>query len=251
MAGGAPAECVKRLRRAVDAGDAATIAREIETLHDLALAAGTAARLDASLMAIGSAAPLLESGAPGTVRRFADMVVRLSEPFYDGLFDDFMEVAEGARHCALHPLMGAAVKAGDVETALAIRRAEDEANERCYERWVRESIPTSPGSHALYRTAYGTRQLIELLVERNDNAAVPALLTVLQALVERPLPDTDNEARDAFGHEEAGALAAVLASPSPAQLADRCMARRKALRALATPPKDWPRTIAALEPGST
>lgn len=246
-----PAQCVKRLRLAVDGGDEAAIAREIETLHDLALGADTALGLRAPLMAIGSAAPLLVHGAPGTLRRFADTVVRLAEPFFDAPFNDFVEVAEGTRHRALHALMGAAAQSGDFETALVIRQAEDEANERSYQRWVLEAISTSPGTHALYPTAYGTRQLIEFLVERNDYAAVPALLSTLQGLIERNLPDTDNEARDAYGDEEAGALAAVLASPAPAALAERCIARREALRALAVPAEDWPRTIAALDAGST
>ena len=231
-----------QLRRAVAAGDAAAALIHLDELLRLAEASSSPDIAPRCLLAVGHAAPVLASCDGLEVRRLADAVVRLVEPWFGAPIDEFAEVAEGARHAALHPLMLAAARAGDFETCLIVRDLEDRANERCFERWAREGIASSPGSHSLYPSAYGTRQLVELMALKSAFAKVPSLLDKLSILTARFQGDRDREVADAFASEEVAVLAAVLSAPAPPEFAQRCRERCAAIAAFAVPEADWPRT---------
>jgi hypothetical protein len=194
-------------------------------------------------MAISSTAgTLVDAGADA--RQLADQVTAIAEPWFEAPLDDFREVAEQSRQHALSALMISAARAHDTDAALAIFATMDAACERCFERWVREAIRTSPGSHALYPSAYCAANLVAVLVEQN--VPVEPLLDKLEQLTSRFRNEPDSEVADAYADEEVTALGSVLAADIPAALRERCARRCAAIRAAATPPESWPRTVAAL-----
>lgn len=240
----------RRLRRAVADGDVATVRTELAKLLLCAQNASSSQMVASCLVTIAHAAPLVVSSSPQDGRTLADSVLRIAEPWFDAEIDGFIDVAQDARHVALHALMHACAQQGDFGAALVVRRAEEDCNERCHWRWVRLAIRSSPGTHAHYPTAYGTGQLVAVMAASDTFSDVPALLDTLEALTSRFATDDDPECRDAYASEEVAALRALISARAPADLKTRCLTRCDALRELASPPDAWPRTREALAAAS-
>jgi hypothetical protein len=236
----------RRLRRAVAEGDVVTARTELATLLFCARNASSSKTVTSCFMSIAHAAPMLISANAQAGRTLAEHVLRIAEPWFEADVDDFIEVAQDTRHIALHALMHACARQRDFATARFVLRADDECNERCFRRWLRLAIPSSPGTHAHYRTAYGTAQLIALMSASETFSDVPALLDTLETLTSRVVTDDDPEVRDAYANEEIAALRAVIDAGAPPDLKARCLARRDAVRVIAAPPEAWPRTHEAL-----
>jgi hypothetical protein len=243
--GAAAAELEGRLRRAVEVGraeDAQSILIELE-----GLAAGSQSRLVVTtyLLCVVRGAALVARNEAADVLALARDVIGVVEPWFSRDVEDFVEVAEGGRHAALHALMHVAAETGKFDQALAIRNLDNAGNRRCGMRWASEGIASTPGCHALYPNAYGHAQLIGHLVEAGRYEAVPGLLDGLAALTGQT-SGIEAETLDAVGEEEVGALDAVLSFKAPAALIERCKARRAEVVELAQPASAWPRTWARL-----
>jgi hypothetical protein len=200
------------------------------------------------LTALAALGELAGPGVPD-IATLARRIAELSEPWFAADADGFREVIE-SRHAAFHRLMYAAAEAGDLDLALAMRRADDAGNARANERAIADGPPAYPPA-IRYPSAYGNKQMIDFLVDAGRFAEVPELLANLQALTNlSTVPTiTDVEDADAFGDEESAALVRVLLSDgAPDDLRAACRARIAMLDALAVPFADWPRTREKLAP---
>ncbi len=235
------------LRRAAENGDAGEALSLMQRIEQLARSRPWCSVAATELTALGSLGHVAGRDGVPDMASLARRIQDLAEPWFDADHDGFSEVAYQGRHTALHTLMYIAGRAGDLDLAITLQRADDEGNARADARWARDYSPDE-AAPAFLQSAWGAVGLIMFLVEGGRYDALPEFLGNLTHYVDTAAGGReDQETRDALGESEAEALANVLAAEAlPPGLKARCLARVAALDAMAAPPSEWPRTRTAL-----